>query len=345
MMNTETKKALELRARSTTGMASINVLRIPEIVRVGAMDSRLRVSTQSRFRSRNELQLGVGHRQCAAAARSEDMKRPVTINQGDDLMKPMQLTVATLTALLISSTLWSCNTDTTPSEPAAALSAQEQQAPTMPSGMLGTGGMMDQPSGMPGTGGMMDQASGMPGTGGGMMGQASGTPGTGDEMMDQLRAGCPMVVQGADVTVADTDSGVALTFTTDAGDVVDLRARVRNMGQMYGMHRGRGMGGGGGRGMGSGGGRGMGGGGGRGMGSGGGRGMGGGGGRGMGGGGMDGRGPMPAASNTVTDIDNGARLELRPTDPSQLDALREHVRWHQERMQSGACWMLQGEQE
>lgn len=200
-------------------------------------------------------------------------------------MKPMQLTIAVFTTLFISLALWSCNKDKTPSESATAHLEQEQQAPpTMPSGM----------------------------------------PGTGGGMMDQLRAGCPMVVQGTDVSVVDTDGGVALAFTTDAGDVAELRTRVRSMAQMYGMHRGQGgmmwhhMGG---AGMGHGG-------------------------RGMGGAGMGhmaGRGPMPAASDTVTDTDQGARLELRPTDPSQLEDLREHVRWHQQRMRSGECWMLQGQ--
>jgi hypothetical protein len=52
---------------------------------------------------------------------------------------------------------------------------------------------------------------------------------------------------------------------------------------------------------------------------------------------------MPAATATVTDTDLGARLELRPSDASQLGALREHVRWHQQRMHSGECWMLQGQ--
>ncbi len=204
-------------------------------------------------------------------------------------MKRMPFTLAALTTALISSALWSCNTDATPSELAATSTAQEQQmAPTMPSSMAGNGG----------------------------------------NMMDQLRAGCPMGAEGADVTVDDTEKGVALTFTTDAGDVVDLRTRVRKMAKMYDMHRGRTgmmwhrmrgedmMGGQGGRGMG---------------------------GEGMGGRGMGGRGPMPATSDTVTDTDKGARLELRPTDSSQLDALREHVRRHQERMQSGECWMAQNQ--
>jgi hypothetical protein len=146
-------------------------------------------------------------------------------------------------------------------------------------------------------------------------------PSGGGGMMD---AGCPMVVPGADVTATDTEGGVALTFTTDTGDVADLRTRVQHMAQMYEMHHGQAgmtwhhMGG---EGMAHGG-------------------------PGMGGesmGHMAGRGPMPAASTTMTDTDSGARLELRPNDASQLDALREHVRWHQERMHSGECWMLEGQ--
>jgi hypothetical protein len=146
-------------------------------------------------------------------------------------------------------------------------------------------------------------------------------PAAGGGMMQELRAGCPMVVEGADVAVSDTEGGVTLTFTTEAGDVADLRARVQHMAEMYEMHGGR-------RGMmwhhmgGQGRGR---------------------GGPGMGMGHMAGRGPMPAATVTGTEVDKGARLELRPTDASQLDALREHVRWHQQRMEAGECWMLQGQ--
>jgi hypothetical protein len=140
-------------------------------------------------------------------------------------------------------------------------------------------------------------------------------------MMQQFRAGCPMVVKGAAVAVSDTEGGVALTFTTDKGDVGDLRARVEHMARMYEMHRGRGsmmwhqMGGGsmphGGTGMGM--------------------------------GHMGARGAMPGASATVSEIEKGARLELKANDSSQLEALREHVRWHQQRMSTGECWMLQGE--
>lgn len=149
---------------------------------------------------------------------------------------------------------------------------------------------------------------------------AGGGPGPGP-MMEQMSATCPMVVEGAKVEVADTATGVALTFTTDSeGDVADLRERARQMAAMYESHGGRGgmmwhrMGRGMGRGMGAGAGRGMGAGPGH---------------------------PMPAAKATVTEVDKGARVELVPTDAAQLDALREHMRFHQQRMSSGECWMAQ----
>ena len=146
-------------------------------------------------------------------------------------------------------------------------------------------------------------------------------PVAGGGTMQELRAGCPMVVEGADVDVTDTEGGIALTFTTEAGDVADLRARAQHMARMYEMHRGqRGfmwhhMGGQG---------------------------------RPHGGPGMDmghmaERGLMPAATATVTELEKGARLELRPTDAAQLESLREHTRWHQQRMETGECWMLQGQ--
>ncbi len=138
--------------------------------------------------------------------------------------------------------------------------------------------------------------------------------------MQQLRASCPMVVQGADVAVSDTEGGVALTFTTDAPDVADLRTRARSMAKMYDMHRGHAATmwhpmGGDGMGHGSGMRRGM--------------------------EDLEGSGSLPAASSTVTDTDKGARIELQPADASELDALRQRVRLHQQRLHSGECWTLQ----
>ncbi len=214
-------------------------------------------------------------------------------------MKTWNFTFVALTSVLLGSAIWSCDKVKTPGERAETPSAQEQQASTT---------MMSA----------QDENA--------EDGNAE------DGNLEQIRADCPMVVQGTDVAVADTEGGVALTFTTAAGDVADLRTSVQHMAGMYGMHRGQGgmmwhhMGG---AGMGHGG---------------------------MGHGDpatggarqgpmagpdhMAGRGPMPAASTTTTDTELGAQLELRPTDPAQLDALREHVRWHQEKMHSGECWML-----
>lgn len=144
--------------------------------------------------------------------------------------------------------------------------------------------------------------------------------------LNEMRSGCPMVVEGAEVSLEDADGGIAMVFTTKTGDVADLRQRVRNLAGMYEMHAGHGhmmwrhMGGG--RHMGQGPGMGM-----------------------MDGGMSEGYGPMPAVRTSVTQVRNGARLELTPADELNLESLRRHVRWHEERMQSGDCWMLQGSEE
>lgn len=151
-------------------------------------------------------------------------------------------------------------------------------------------------------------------------GAAGGTGGE-SATMEQLRMGCPMVVEAAKVDVKDTDGSIALTFTTASDNVDDLRTRVRHIARMYEMHGGRGemmwhhMGGrtAGEMGRGDGAGRGA----------------------------MAARGTMPAVRTRVEEIDRGARLVLTPADPAQLVTLREHLRMHQQRMQSGECWMLQ----
>jgi len=44
---------------------------------------------------------------------------------------------------------------------------------------------------------------------------------------------CPMAVAGTELSVAETANGIALAFTTDSGDVKDLRARVRRAADQY----------------------------------------------------------------------------------------------------------------
>jgi hypothetical protein len=43
---------------------------------------------------------------------------------------------------------------------------------------------------------------------------------------------CPMEVPGTTASVADTEDGVAITFTT-TGDVAELRQRVHGMAEMH----------------------------------------------------------------------------------------------------------------
>lgn len=150
----------------------------------------------------------------------------------------------------------------------------------------------------------------------------------GPMMSHRFGAGCPMAIEGVEVDVSDAEGGVAMEFTTDTGDVQDLRDRVRHMAAMYEIHRGGGhmmwhhhMDGhrhgrrGHGRGMGPG--------------------------RGMGGQ----RTPMPDATATMEEIDEGARLVLVPRDPAELDELRTHAQMQEQRMESGQCWRLQQREE
>lgn len=145
------------------------------------------------------------------------------------------------------------------------------------------------------------------------------------ERMAQLRESCPMAAGNVEVEVSDTDTGVALMFTSEAGNVEDLRRRVRLMAEKYERHGGRhgmrwhsmgGPGTAGGKDQAPGAGRQM--------------------GMGMG---MRGHARMPEAQVKVVDVDQGAQIVLTPKETSQLDVLREHVRGHRERMHGGGCWV------
>jgi hypothetical protein len=102
------------------------------------------------------------------------------------------------------------------------------------------------------------------------------------------------------ITASDTINGAALVFTTN-GDVAGLRARIRHMAEMHNQMAGM-------RGSGS---------------------------AGPGGHGM-GMHRIPSYAS-AEEVPGGARLVLVPTDPSQLAALRQQVRMHVEKMQSGPC--------
>jgi hypothetical protein len=51
-------------------------------------------------------------------------------------------------------------------------------------------------------------------------------------------------------------------------------------------------------------------------------------------------GMAPPSTAASEDIEGGARLVLKPQDPAQLEALREHARTHAARMAEGDCPMM-----
>src|SRR5262245_13165270 len=103
---------------------------------------------------------------------------------------------------------------------------------------------------------------------------------------------CPMQVPGAEVSIQDTNDGIALTITTSSGDVAELRRRVESMAKM---HSNDGM-----------------------------------------------YGNMMPFSVTSEEIQNGARLTLKPKDPAKLAEFRSTVRQHAEQMKKHDCSMMQG---
>jgi hypothetical protein len=155
---------------------------------------------------------------------------------------------------------------------------------------------------------------------------------------------CPMQVQGTKVEASNTDNGAALTFTT-TGDVAALRQRVTAMAEMHNTHHGGagaaagcpcpmrqgqaqgcacpareagpGQGGSGCEACPK---------------------------HGEGGKGMKRGMHMPASRVTTEEVEGGVRLVFTPTEEARLDALRESVRHHAERMSTGQCPMMQGAQ-
>lgn len=121
--------------------------------------------------------------------------------------------------------------------------------------------------------------------------------------------GCPgRLPEGTNVRAAEVEGAAALDFTT-RGDVGELREHVRKMaGHHDEMRAGRSQ-------MDESG-------------------------RGRGGGMMKARGPMASASATVEDIEGGARLVMRPEDPSDTPMLRHQLETRATRMSEGHCPMM-----
>ncbi len=123
---------------------------------------------------------------------------------------------------------------------------------------------------------------------------------------------CPMKVPNTTVGVKDVEGGVALEFETDGDGVADLRERVRKMAAMHTKHHGEAASSGEG-------------------------------GMHHGGTHQGKRGEMnvPASTAVAEDVETGARLVFQPTDPAQLQALRDHMSQMAMKMQSGQCPMME----
>src|SRR5690348_10711846 len=68
-----------------------------------------------------------------------------------------------------------------------------------------------------------------------VMGATQSNGMTGMPMMQN----CPMQIPGATVSIQDTNDGIALTITTQSGDVADLQRQAESMVKMHsnqGMH-------------------------------------------------------------------------------------------------------------
>ena len=116
---------------------------------------------------------------------------------------------------------------------------------------------------------------------------------------------CPWAQPGVEVEVEDTDEGIALTFRGEPEQEEELRQFAERMTAMHErmrQHHGHRH--------------------------------------------MDDRGgmgpmmmQMPEMTVEAEDIDGGARLEFRPEDPEDVEAVREHVRQHAEMMRERRCPM------
>lgn len=136
-----------------------------------------------------------------------------------------------------------------------------------------------------------------------------------------LRQNCPMAADEVEVETGLTSTGTMLRFTTESGDVADLRRRVRHMGEIYGTYDGevemnwyrlpdsnRRSG--------------------------------------------DSAqdeggeeittstpGPMPPVNVAVVNLDKGAQIVLTPTEEADLETIRYHTTAHHKHLDAGQCWM------
>jgi hypothetical protein len=123
---------------------------------------------------------------------------------------------------------------------------------------------------------------------------------------------CPMDVPGTQVSAADTVDGEALSFTTTSDQAAELQRRVHGMADMHNQHHAAGGTADGATKEGM-----------------------------MGGTGMGGMTMPPPSHAAVVDLPNGARVDVTPNDPADLQGLQSTVRMHAQQMQEHGCGMMQ----
>lgn len=131
------------------------------------------------------------------------------------------------------------------------------------------------------------------------------------EMKEKMAGMCPMQVEGTTAGVQKMDGMVAMDFTTESGDVEELRERIAAMAERHNKHHARGMK------------------------------------KGMEKGEKKGKKhaamykTMKNATAATEEIDKGMRLMLTPDEADQMDTLQEHMQQHAQMMAKGeGCPMM-----
>lgn len=122
---------------------------------------------------------------------------------------------------------------------------------------------------------------------------------------------CPMDVPGTHVSAADTENGEALTFTTTTDQAAELQRRVHGMADMHNQHHAAGGTADGAMKEGM-----------------------------MGGAGMGEMTMPPPSHAAVMDLPDGARVDVTPNAPADLQKLQSTVRMHAQHMQEHGCGMM-----
>ncbi|MBC7173138.1 MAG: hypothetical protein H5U40_11945, partial [Polyangiaceae bacterium] len=118
--------------------------------------------------------------------------------------------------------------------------------------------------------------------------------------------GCPLLARTTTVRAEDVEGGAAIVFTTEEGDPAAIRSRAEQMAEMHNEHHGQDAPPGQHERM------------------------------------MAEHPNMHGADARAEDIEGGARVVFEPRGDGDVEALRDEVRAHAQRIESGECPMMPG---